>query len=265
MGQSFDLAHAVAIVTGASRGLGRAFAEALRSTGATVATCDELPGCDVVADVSDPAQLKAFVDDVLAKYGRLDVVVANAARCRLTDPMSGWDTAIDDFDFHINTNLRGVFLTGRATIPALVETGDGNGNLILLGTDHTCRPSDWPYTSGSLDAYDASKWGVVGLAVAWANALSKKGVRVNALSMGATDTDMLRNFTKVATGKEPSEETIASWMRPEQLADLMLELIAEGPSGRTGQNIAVIVGRPIELPATSRPVTTNTSTTLTTG
>lgn len=255
MPHSLDLAGSVAIVTGASRGLGKAFAAALRSVGATVATCDELPGSDVVADVSDPTQLKGFIDGVLDMHGRLDIVVANAAHCRFTNPMSGWDTAIDDFDYHVNTNLRGLFLTGRATIPALAKSG--NGHLILLGTDHTCRPADWPYGSGSLDAYDASKWGVVGLTVAWANALAKKGVRVNALSMGATDTDMLRGFTKVTTGKEPTEEMIAGWMRPEQLADLMLALIAEGPDGRTGQNIPIIVGRPVELPRTSQPVTTN--------
>ena len=255
MPRSLDLVGSVALVTGASRGLGHAFAEALRSSGATVATCDELPGSDAVVDVSDPAQLHAFIESVLTKHGRLDIVVANAARCRFTNPMSGWDTAIDDFDFHINTNLRGLFLTGRATMAALAATG--NGHLILLGTDHTCRPLDWPYASGSLDAYDASKWGVVGLTVAWANALAKKGVRVNALSMGATDTEMLRNFTVAATGREPTEEMIAGWMRPEQLADLALELIAEGPDGRTGQNIAIIVGQPIELPASSQPVTTN--------
>lgn len=257
MSEARELADSVAIVTGAARGLGQAFAAALRSAGATVATCDELPGCDAVVDVANPEQLKAFIDGVLAEHGRLDIVVANAAHCRFTNPLKGWETAIDDFDYHVNTNLRGLFLTGRASIPALVESGDGH--LILLGTDHTCRPTDWPYGGGSLDAYDASKWGVIGLTVAWANALAKKGVRVNALSMGATDTAMLRDFTKITTGKEPTDEMIAGWMRPEQLADLMLELIAEGPNGRTGQNIPIIVGRPIELPRTSQPVTTNFS------
>ena len=250
-----SLTGSVAIVTGAARGLGRAFATALRDVGATVVTCDVLDGCDITADVSDPHQVKSLVDGVVATHGKLDIMVANAAVCRFTDPLSGWDTALDDFDFHINTNLRGLFVTGRAAIPALVATGAGN--LILLGTDHTCRPRTKPYESGSLDAYDASKWGVVGLAVSWANALRKHGVRVNALSMGATDTEMLRGFTRVTTGAEPSQAAIDSWMRPEQLADLMLELIGEGPTGRTGQNIAVILGEPIELPATPTTVTTN--------
>lgn len=255
MGRSPDLTGSVAIVTGAARGLGKAFADGLREAGATVVTCDELPGCDATIDVADAIQLKGFIDDVLATHARLDIVVANAARCRFTDPLTGWETAIDDFDFHINTNLRSLFLLGRAAIPALVASG--NGHLVVIGTDHTCRPSDWPYLSGGLDAYDASKWGVVGLAVAWGNALAKHGVRVNALSMGATDTAMLRGFTKTTSGKDPTEEQIAGWMRPEQLADLMLELIGEGPSGRTAQNIPIIVGRPIELPETSYPVTTN--------
>ncbi|MBM4382679.1 MAG: SDR family oxidoreductase [Deltaproteobacteria bacterium] len=250
-----NLSGQVAIVTGATQGLGKAFAAGLRQAGATVATCDVQAGCDVVADVSKADQLKAFIDGVIAKHGRLDIVVANAAVCRFTDPLRGWQTAVDDFDFHVNTNLRGLFLTGRAAIPALVESG--RGHLVLIGTDHTCRPSDWPYNGGALDAYDASKWGVIGLAVAWACALKPKGVRVNAISMGATDTEMLRGFTRVATGKEPTPADIASWMRPEQLADLLLDLIAEGPSGRTGQNIPVIMGRPVMLPGKPVPVTTN--------
>lgn len=255
MSSSTGLAGSVAIVTGAAQGLGRAFAVGLRDAGAVVVTCDVKPGCDDTVDVSEPHQLKAFVDNVVADHGRLDIVVANAGVCRFTNPLSGWETAIDDFDFHVNTNLRGLFLTGRATIPALVE--NGGGHLILIGTDHTCRPSDWPYTVGALDAYDASKWGVIGLAVSWANALKPKRVRVNALSMGATDTDMLRGFTRVATGAEPTDDVVATWMRPEQLSDLVLELIAEGPEGRTGQNIPVIMGRPVQLPANPVPVTTN--------
>lgn len=255
MGSASDLSGSIAVVTGAAQGLGKAFAAGLRSAGATVVTCDVQAGCDVVADVSDPEQVKLFIDGVVAAHGRLDIVVANAAVCRFTNPLLGWETAVDDFDFHVGTNLRGLFLTGRVAIPSLVAAG--GGHLVLLGTDHTCRPADWPYTTGALDAYDASKWGVIGLAISWANALRKHGVRVNALSMGATDTEMLRGFTRVTTGTEPTEAVIATWMRPEQLADLMLELIAEGPDGRTGQNIPIILGRPISLPATSLPVTTN--------
>jgi 3-oxoacyl-[acyl-carrier protein] reductase len=236
----------VAVVTGAAQGLGAAYAVALRNAGAVVATCDVQPGCDAVVDVSKATEVKAFVDGVVAMHGPIDILIANAGVCRMTSPVDPWEQAEADFDFHIGTNLRGLYLSGRAVLPSMVA--NGGGHLVLICTDHTARPADWPYTGGTLDSYDASKWGVLGLTISWSHALAKKGVRVNAISMGATDTDMLRNHVRVTTGKEASADTVASWMRPEQVAALVLELLEEGPSGRTGTNIPVIVGRPIELP-----------------
>jgi NAD(P)-dependent dehydrogenase (short-subunit alcohol dehydrogenase family) len=239
------IAGEVCIVTGAARGLGKAFAQALRDAGGTVVTCDVLPGADAVVDVSDALQVKAFVDDVVRRHGPIGIAVLNAAVCRFTDPLGPWENAASDFDFHIGTNLGGVFLTGRAVLPGMAERG--KGHVVIIGTDHLCRPDDFPYTSGYLDAYDATKWGLMGLVNAWANAAGPKGVRVNSISMGATDSEMLRGFTKVSTGKEPTQEAIDSWMRPEQLAALMIEMIEEGPSGRTSTNVPVIVNRPIRL------------------
>jgi 3-oxoacyl-[acyl-carrier protein] reductase len=236
----------VAIVTGAAQGLGAAYAAALRDAGATVASCDVQPGCDAVVDVSNAAQVRDFVDGVVATHGPVGILIANAGVCRMTSPLDPWEQAEDDFDFHIGTNLRGLYLSGRAVLPSMVAAG--GGHLVLICTDHTARPADWPYTGGTLDSYDASKWGVLGLTMSWANALTSKGVRVNAVSMGATDTEMLRGFIRTTSGKEPTDDAIAGWMRPEQIAALVLDLIEEGPAGRTGTNIPVIVGRPIALP-----------------
>jgi NAD(P)-dependent dehydrogenase (short-subunit alcohol dehydrogenase family) len=236
----------VAVVTGAAQGLGAAYAVALRNAGAMVATCDVLPGCDAVVDVSKASEIKAFIDGVVAQRGPIDILIANAGVCRMTNPLGPWEDAEADFDFHVGTNLRGLYLSGRAVLPSMVA--NGGGHLVLICTDHTARPTDWPYTGGTLDSYDASKWGVLGLTTSWANALAKKGVRVNAVSMGATDTEMLRGHVRNATGSEPSDDVVAGWMRPEQVAALVLELLEEGPGGRTGTNIPVIVGRPIELP-----------------
>lgn len=241
------IADEVCIVTGAARGLGKAFATALRDAGGRVVTCDVLPGADAVVDVSQPEQVRAFVDDVVTLHGPIGVAVLNAAVCRFTDALSStWEQTVDDFEFHIGTNLRGVFLTGRAVLPAMAARGAGN--IVIIGTDHLCRPADFPYTAPVLDAYDASKWALMGLVNAWVNAAGSKGVRVNAVSMGATDSDMLRSFTRVATGKEPTQEMIDSWMRPEDVAALVVQLIEEGPQGRNSTNVPVIVGRPIVLP-----------------
>jgi 3-oxoacyl-[acyl-carrier protein] reductase len=236
----------VAIVTGAAQGLGAAYAVALRDAGAVVVTCDVQPGCDAVVDVSNAAQVRAFIDDVVARHGPVGILVANAGVCRSTSPLDPWEQTEADFNFHIDTNLRGLYLCGRAVLPSMVS--NGGGELVLICTDHTARPADWPYTGGTLDSYDASKWGVLGLTMSWANALSSKGVRVNAVSMGATDTAMLRGFMRKANGKDPADDVVATWMRPEQIASLVVELLEEGPTGRTGTNIPVIVGRPIALP-----------------
>ncbi len=235
----------VCIVTGAARGLGAAFATALREAGGTVVTCDVLPGADHVVDIADAKQVKGFVDAVTAQHGRIDIAVLNAGVCKFTTVLGPWEEAEDDFDFHIATNLRGTFLCGRAILPGMVA--NGGGNVIIIGTDHLCRPADFAYTAGSLDAYDASKWGLMGLVNAWVNAVGSKGVRINSVSMGATDSDMLRSFTKVASGKEPTQEQIDSWMRPAAVAQVLVDLIEEGPAGRTSANIPIILGRPIRM------------------
>ena len=89
-----------------------------------------------------------------------------------------------------------------------------------------------------MDLYNASKWALNGLTLDWATTLRKRGVRVNALCMGATDTPMLRKFAGPA-----AEEVAATAMRPEEICELLLELLAEGPEGRSGQNIGLWVDR----------------------
>jgi NAD(P)-dependent dehydrogenase (short-subunit alcohol dehydrogenase family) len=240
------VAGKVAIVTGAAQGLGAGFARALADAGATVVTCDVQPGTDATVDVAQPDQVRRFVDDVVAQHGPIGILVNNAGICRISDPLDAWEKALDDFDVQVGTNLKGEYLMGRAVFPSMVA--GGGGHVVNIATDHICRPPDFPYTGGSLDVYDATKWALLGLTRGWANALGRKGIRVNALSMGATDSGMLRSFTKAVTGAEPTEEVVASWMRPEQLGALLLELLEEGPDGRTGENIPIIVGRPIVLP-----------------
>ena len=73
---------------------------------------------------------------------------------------------------------------------------------------------------------------------------SKRNVRVNNLCMGATDTEMLRSWI----GDEPDAAYLATWMTPAQIAEIAIEIIAEGPDGRTGDNIALWAGHPVTLP-----------------
>jgi NAD(P)-dependent dehydrogenase (short-subunit alcohol dehydrogenase family) len=101
-----------------------------------------------------------------------------------------------------------------------------------------------------MDLYDTSKWGVIGLTLSWAKALKEHGIRVNSFCMDATESEMLRS----AYGREPTALEMAGWMRPEEVCGLAVELIEEGPNGRTGQNIGIWVGFRIALEPNPQPI-----------
>lgn len=262
-----------ALVTGAAAGLGKAYAIALAQAGADVAICDvndsvkavrdEIRGLGVncwakVADVAKKKHVKAFVDGAADKLGGLDIVVANAGVVRVTNPAKDdFSKAVDDYEFMMDVNLRGVYLTGRAAIPYLMKNG---GDLINVTTDHihTCG---WPETHShddaqlcnwkdvqrsavggpGFDVYDASKWGIKGLTNAWARALAPHKIRVNSFGMGATATPMYLGFLG---GRPPAPGV----MTPEGVAGVLVDLITEGPNGRTGDCVQLWAGHPTVLP-----------------
>lgn len=267
----------VAIVTGAAVGLGNAFARALAGQGADVVVCDIRPEISELtaeleaggtralaleADVARPADVRRVVDAALSAFGGIDVLVNNAgtwAASLADDPL---DKSLEDYERLVGTNLKGEFLFGRAVMPHLIERG--GGDIVNISTDHvhTCgtpylleheNTPDCPYTGKpprptggglEMDLYDASKWGLSGLTLAWSQALAPHGIRVNALCMGATDSYMLRSFHNF----DPDPKEVASWMKAEDVARLLVDLLREGPGGRTGENIGIAVGHPIVLP-----------------
>lgn len=265
----------IALVTGAAVGLGNAFARALAAEGAALAVCDvraeiaELAGTVTVpvlaeqADVSRPEDVHRVVAATMQRFGRVDIVVNNAGTWAASLPTDPLDKSLRDYENLIGTNLRGIFLFGRAVIPGMIERGCGE--IVNISTDnvHTCGTpfeldhSDAPAcpwagqpprpTGGgpAMDLYDASKWGINGLTLTWSQALATHGIRVNALSMGATDTYMLRSFYNF----EPDPEEVARWMKAEDIACLLVDLLREGHDGRTGENIGIAAGHPIVLPA----------------
>ena len=237
------LAGKVAIVSGAAGGLGSAWTRALRGAGATVVGFDKVPGADVVADATDAAQVRDVVERVVTDHGGIDISIANAGGVRLTSPLDPWHVALDDFDDQIATNLKSVYLLGRAVAPSMVARG--GGHIVNISTDHGFRPPGVALGGGSrMDVYDAAKFGIFGLTAAWAAALRPHGVRVNELCMGATDGAMLREFL----GDRATADVVATWLRPDDLARVLVELLVEGTSGRTGTRIGLWVGHPVELP-----------------
>ena len=266
-----------AIVTGAALGLGNAFARALASEGANVTVCDvreevhdlvpalEEAGGEAqafVADVGVAEDVRRVVDGHVERFGGVDVLVSNAGVWRASTATDDLDKTLDDYDFVVNTNLKGVYLFGRAVIPHMIA--GGGGDIVHIASDHVCtcgtpslRPHEdtpnCPFTGQGprptgggpdMDLYDASKWGINGFTIPWSKALAEHRIRVNGLCMGATDSHMVRTFHE----QNPGSGILNNAMRAEDVAALMIELIGEGPEGRTGNNINIAVGHPIELP-----------------
>lgn len=259
-----------AIITGGAKGFGLAVAEALVAAGATVSVCDtdesvsrltSRPGFALasVADVSDADQVKGFVDAAATAMGGIDIVVSNAGIVRPTQPTrESFDKAVTDFDDVIGVNLRGVYLTGRAAIPHLLA---GGGDIVNVTTDHihTCGWPEhldhtdfpecpWhdvqraPVGSKNFDVYDASKWGIKGITNAWSRLLAPHRIRVNSFGMGATVTPM---FMSVLGDRPLPPGT----MQAPEVAAVLLQLLNEGPDGRTGDDVQVWAGHGAVLPA----------------
>ena len=271
-----------AIVTGAAVGLGNSYAVALADAGVNVAICDVRPevlqvadqlkakGVNAIAwqgDVRDPDHVREVVDGARAAFGSIDILINNAGVWGASVADDPLDKSLEDYDQIVGTNFKGEFLFGRAVIPILIEQGHG-GDIVNVATDHmvtcgtphyvcpklpTCPWADAPRPTGggdAMDLYDVSKWALNGLLFAWAKALAPHNVRVNQFCMGATDSHMLRSFHNF----DPSPEEEASWMRAEDNAEALLDLLAEGPSGRNAQSINFCVGRPVKLEAPLEPI-----------
>ena len=264
-----------AIVTGAAVGLGSSYAKALAQEGVNIAVCDlreeihevagglRAQGVNAVSyqgDVSDPDHVRTVVDGARAEFGSIDILVNNAGVRGVSVADDDLDKSLEDYEQIVGTNLKGEYLFGRAVIPIMIEQGKG-GEIVNIATDHmvtcgtpyfccpkleACSWGDSPRPTGggdAMDLYDAGKWGLNGLLYGWAKALAPHNIRVNAFCMGATDSHMLRSFHDF----DPSEEEVASWMRAEDNAHAMIDMLLEGPSGRNAQNVNFCIGRPVQL------------------
>lgn len=279
---SVSLKGRTAIVTGAAVGIGNAYAKAMAREGCNVAVIDLRPeimdltkdleahgvkAMAVVGDVSQPATVRKFVDDVIARFGGVDILINNAGQCSVSLVDDDLDKSLADYESMVGTNLRGEYLMGRAVIPQMLKQGRG-GEIVNIGTDHgvtcgspreicphlsTCTWGDAPRPTGGgtvMDIYDASKYGTYALTFAWAKALRPHNIRVNCMCMGATDSWMIRNFF----GERATPEEVATWMTAEDSAQVVVDILREGPKGRTGETINLCVGRPCKKEPEREPI-----------
>jgi NAD(P)-dependent dehydrogenase (short-subunit alcohol dehydrogenase family) len=190
-----ETAHKLIVITGATKGLGRALAEGFARGGHTVIGCgrsaaeiDQLrrnPGAPHVFDVIDVTredQVKDWAQQTLAAHGAPDLLVNNAAAINGNAPL--WEIPADEFDRVVDVNLKGVANVIRHFVPAMIARGRGVIVNLSSGWGRATAPEVAPYC--------ASKWGIEGLTRALAQELPP-GLAAVPLNPGIVDTDMLRS------------------------------------------------------------------------
>lgn len=238
----------VALVTGASRGIGAAVARAFCSAGARVAIlardaealdrlADELGDGQTLAlptDVSDAGAVADMVERVVSEFGRLDFACNNAAGGG-HPPTPLAEIPIEAFDSMQAISLRGVFLSMRAEIPAIVRSGGG----AIVNMSSTAGLQG----VGGLSSYVAAKHGVEGLTKVAALDYAEVGVRVNALAPGPILTDNLKRAGTAAQQAAAAAMPLRRVGQPEEVAAAVVWLCSDQSGFITGTTLTIDGGK----------------------
>ena len=238
----------VALVTGAAQGIGAAFAKGLAAEGAKVAISDLDSGQTVVdiirqqggeaidapCDVSDEASAFAAVKQTVEAFGRLDILINNAALFAQIPRASFDEITVEDWDKVCAVNIRGCWLMCKAAVPEMRK--NGYGKIVNISSGRAFK--------GSPDFlhYDASKAAVLGITRSLAKEVGDDGINVNALAPGSTASEnvLARQTDKGVT----MESTIATRAlkrveTPEDLVGACLFLASNDSDFMTGQSLVV--------------------------
>ncbi len=275
-----DFTGKVALISGAARGQGRSHALALAKAGAKIVgfdICEQIPTTKipmstesdlretvrlveeaggemlaVKADARVSAQTSAVVEQAMERFGRIDIVVANAGIDSIDPTIDMPDEAWDDV---IGVNLTGVFRTIRPALRPMIEAGRG-GSIVLTSS---CAGLT-PYPNHV--HYGAAKYGVVGIMQCLALELAYHNIRVNAVAPSAVRTDLALNpvLFRLFTGREDATEQDAApifqdlnlierpWIEPEEVSNAVVWLCREESRAITGHVLPVDLGFMIKGP-----------------
>jgi acetoacetyl-CoA reductase len=238
------LKEAVVVVTGGSRGLGRAIAEELAGGGAKVVvnySRSKEPAEEVVnqisesggeaiavqADVSDAEQAQKLIDQALERFNRVDVLINNAG---INIDHTLRKLSVEDWDKVIQVDLNSAFYTVHAVLPHM--TDQGGGKIINM--------SSFVGEAGNIGQanYSAAKAGLLGFTKTAAQELARFGITVNAIAPGFIETDMVANIPEEAQQKLRKQVPLGRFGKPEEVAKAVRYLIEDGDY-ITGQSIDI--------------------------
>jgi NAD(P)-dependent dehydrogenase (short-subunit alcohol dehydrogenase family) len=247
MTQNGMLSGKIALVTGASRGIGAAAARLFTAEGATVVlaartesdlktVAADLPGASyVVADLGDVPSIEQAVETVVERHGRLDIAFNNGAVGVPPHPIAGFPE--DDFDLVVRVNLKGVFYAVSAEVKAMQRTGGG----AIVNTSSVGSLIGNP----ALPAYGAAKRAVNSITESAAVTYGSDGIRVNAIAPGLTLTEMVEEWNRHDPGivdRIVAGTPLGRAAAPEEIAESAAWLLSDRASFVTGVVLPVTGG-----------------------
>eukprot|EP01026_Neomeris_dumetosa_P064877 TRINITY_DN6204_c0_g1_i2.p2 TRINITY_DN6204_c0_g1~~TRINITY_DN6204_c0_g1_i2.p2 ORF type:complete len:291 (-),score=48.10 TRINITY_DN6204_c0_g1_i2:722-1525(-) len=249
--QQHRFSDKVVVVTGGAKGIGRACAARFGKEGAQVVVADNdqasleettkqfksegMEALGVVCDVSNKTHVTILFEQAVKKFGKVDILVANAGIVRAAEFV---DMSEKDWDDVINVNLKGVFLSGQEAGRHMISQGSG-GCIINMSSVNAALALP------NIASYNASKGGINNLTKSMALSLIKYGIRVNAVGPGSIMTEVLQKVAedKSAMQKVLSRTPMGRVGEPEEVASVVAFLASDDASYITGETIYVDGGR----------------------